>query len=284
MNLLPNVAGHTLANWPLQPGDLTDHSGNGLNFTAITVTGHAPGAVTNWTSFGGGVSGLDLGGTFAQDTMLSAPVSPLLQMTGACTFEWLMAQHFTFTNTYFTCCSPPARDGGFGNGAPDIKGSLYTLYWAATGHPSIGDQFYGGGGGITTGQDCLDANADNWADVPTIVPYVFTPHLYAITRSAAGVWNFYRDGVAFATTVAKAGTNVAVGTEQFFVAGTEFINNGGAGWFCSIRIQDRALTPPEIQDDTNYVFGSAGPPAAGMVYDAVAASQFSLALRQQPRR
>src|SRR5678815_1518844 len=138
INLLPNVTGHTVANWPLQTGDLTDHSGNGNHLSSIDVATHAPSAPV-WATIGTGLVGIDLGAvtTNALTVTNHAP----FRFTGPFTFEWIGAERFTFTHTYFTCATPPARDGGFGNGVPDVVDSLYTLYWSAFGVAAISDKF-----------------------------------------------------------------------------------------------------------------------------------------------
>lgn len=268
INLLPNVTGHTVANWPLQTGDLTDHSGNGNHLSSIDVATHAPSAPV-WATIGTGLVGIDLGAvtTNALTVTNHAP----FRFTGPFTFEWIGAERFTFTHTYFTCATPPARDGGFGNGVPDVVDSLYTLYWSAFGVAAISDKFYGGGGGLG-GCFCNDANAATWSDVDS--PWVNNPHphLFAITRSAAGVVTWYRDGIPFVTTVPSAGTNVSLGTEQFFIGATEYLGGGprnAAGWFASVRILDTALPQTDLQRDYEYAFLGTPLPATSALSQSV---------------
>ncbi len=281
MRALPNIDGHTVANWPLQENDLTDHSGNGLDLTAIDYQFHTPSTAV-WTELAPDFVGLDLGVTTR--TGLGAPLSTLYQFTGPFTFEWVMATRYTYTQTYFCCAAPPTRVGN-PEGYPSAVGSLYTLLWDT--HPLYCDQFYGGGGGVTTGLACEDATGATWSDVDN--PWVDDPHphLYAITRNAAGTVTWYRDGVAYLTTVPKLGTNVATGAERVYIGSTEADFGSGsahaaAAWFASVRLLDVALTPDEVASNAFYVFGS-GEPDEGIVYDAVAAAQFGVALRQEPR-
>lgn len=267
MNVLPNIPGHTVANWPLQ-GNLLDVSGNGLDLEALYISNLATGAPTNFTAFADGVVGLDLGGTFPAVTQLRAAFSPSFHLTGQRTFQWLMSQNFTFVNTYFTCCdpTPPGRDVGFGNGAPDIKGSLYTLYWASVGRPGLSDQFYGGGGGVTVGFDFAGAGVGVWTDlgIPFLAPRW---HAYAMVLDATGLWSCYRDGVKIGPGVQQISTNVAVGNERFFLGGTEVANNGGAAWWASFRVLDVALPPADVLRDSTFMLGTPSDPSYAVNFD-----------------
>lgn len=304
MNLYPLVA-NTVALWQLQ-GDLKDSSGNGLDLTAVNVTTNAGAATPPFTALANKTNGtitpdgcilgidLDTGGT----TKLMAPNTSLLRLTGEMTIEWLMVQKFTFTLAYFTCADPAGRSGGAG---PDRIGSLYTL-WSDSGNPAISDEHIGSGApsagyGLFPGYN--DHVLFNWADNGEPIPGDWHPHAFAYVRDASGNWKTYRDGVTVGAGVLTAGANTATGLERFFIGAIENGAGGANGLIGSVRVMNVARSATAIASDAALVMAACGgggesgadagggntssANAQGLVYDAVAAAQFGISLRQSPR-
>lgn len=279
MNLLPNIAGHTVANWTFQD-TLADISGNGLNGTAVDVTTGLP-AIATYATIAPGLRAFngDVGGA-----KVIVPLSPLLQFAGNApmTFEWIMLQPQTYTFAYFTCADPALARGA----TPEALGSVYTV-WSTRGLPHIADKFLyndGHSGGPATELLPDTPNGSytvvDWAGGSGAAAQVAT---YAITRDTSGIWHAYVNGAARGVPVPSLGVNTVTGVERFWIAGTENAVGSGA-YYAGLRVLDLARTPAQIYDDAAYAWAGVGSDLSGVVYDAVAASQFSLALLQQPRK
>lgn len=303
MNLHTLIPG-TVGLWQLQ-GTFNDTSGNALDLVSVDGITNLPTTPNSFQALDSCIQGVILN----NDPKLMAPLSALLQSTGALTYEWLMQQWKTFTLTYFCVADPAGRTGGDG---PDRIGSLYTV-WSDSGNPEITDQHIGSnlpsaGYGQFYGSD---HTLFGWSDVgnpanPTVTPPGFSvkTHHFAYVRTAAGNWHVLRDGVQVGAGVPTAGANVATGVERFFIGGYEKQSNPGSGGqvMASVRLLNYARSDADILADANATLAPCGggggggggtansgggntatAASTGLVYDAVAAAQFGMSLRQAPR-
>lgn len=259
MRLHPLIPG-TVALWQLQ-GNFVDAGPNGLD--VVPVDG-----ITNLPTTPNPFSAADDCVQFVHvdnDAKLLAPLSPLLQITGAMTVEWIMQQWRTFTFTYFACSDPVDSPSS----APDRIGHLYAI-WTTSGNPEISDQHIGSslpspGYGEFYGND---HGTFLWSDVGNGSNPVLTPpgfpvktHHFAYVRNAAGDWHVLRDGVKVGITVASAGANVAIGTERFCIGGTIRQGSSGSGGMllASVRILNYARSDADILADAQFSMLSCSP-------------------------
>lgn len=303
MNLHPLVP-NTVALWQLQ-SDLKDSSGNGFDLVSVNRITNAPQTAPAFVPLSNSVFGVItddaclfgsnmVGNGDDTTSKLAAPVTPALQFTGACTFEWLMYQRQTYGSSYIACADPAGRSGGNG---PDRIGSLYTL-WTASGTGVISDQHMGSALPFPGYGTFPPGTNDGWARVNIPQGGDWSTHHFAFTRDVSGLWLSYRDGISTGTGVPSVGTNVATGVEQVFVGGIETSGADGCAVFASFRILNYARSPAQILTDALITLTPCGqspnlgnPNAGGgnptgptsLVYDAVAAAQFGMSLRQAPR-
>lgn len=301
MNLHTLIPG-TVGLWQLQ-GDFKDTSGNALDVVPVDGITMLPTTPNSFLPLDDCVQAVAIN----NDPILLAPLSPLLQLTGACTFEWIMQQWHTFDLTYFACTDPATSPR-----SPDRHGHLFSL-WSSSGNPEMADGFYGGGGGHPSGEFYGTDHIDfKWSDVGNTANPVVTPpgfnvrtHHFAYVRNPAGDWHVLRDGVQVGVSLPGIGTNVALGTERFVIGGLwNQLNAGGGGQLmASVRVLNYARSDAGILADANGVLAPCGgggggggggganagggntatATANGLVYDAVAAAQFGISLRQAPR-
>ena len=255
MRLHPLIPG-TLALWQFQ-NDFLDYSGNNLTASPVDVVANTPVTAPGFTPLSNKTNGVlvndpclvgvDLNAG-SRTTKLMMPITPLLQMTGPMTVEWLMVQEFTFDLTYWCCADPTLNRAG-----PDRTGSLYTG-WSSSGNPEISDQNLNGGSPNGSFPGYNDHVLFNWSDVGRVQSGDWHAHHFAYTRDSSGNWQSYRDGVTAGSGVPAAGANVATGVERFFIGGFEKEQNGqgAAGLFASVRVLNYTRTAAQIAADASY--------------------------------
>lgn len=265
---LQKVIPGTVALWQLQ-SDFTDSSGNGLDLSPINPWTGAATTAPSLIPLPNRTNGVDtpdpdiLGVNFTNipNVALKAPLTALLQFTGACTFEWLMTQQATYTGCYMCCAGASVRTPG----APDQKGSLYTLF--STGNPWVSDQYMGSnlptaGYGLFPGYN--DSVDHAWSDTGEPQAGDFHPHHYAYRRDSSGHWTVFRDGVTVGAGVNTAGTNVAGGSEVFYLGSTESqfpfpSGTNGIAVYASVRVLNYARSDTDIAADASYAMGTTFP-------------------------
>ena len=279
MNLHPNVTG-TVGNWSLA-NTLADSSGNGLTLAALDGnTQHTPGGTVQYASLG-----TLTGFKFDGNTKLWAPLSALLQITGDMTIQWIMYQVGTASQTYFCCCDPAGRSGG---ASPDRTGSMFSWFWGSPNNPYYRNQNTGGGGGsggATYGR--FTAQTQVWG-VAAVHHYTFRRQVAA--GGASATMSAFVDGVIVATdTTVWDGLdwlpNTSTGIERFFVGGYEgaSVNLSTNSIMGGLVVTAAAIPPATIGQRAFTALGPATTSDTGIVYDAVAASQFAESLRLAPK-
>lgn len=293
MNILPNIAG-TVANWPMQ-GSLADTSGNGLNLITLgwgtPGTLNAPGGTEAYATLDTCLQGFAFDGA----TKLLAAFSPLFQINGPMTIQFLLKfGGDTGGNQVLGCCVDPTRFGGGGGTAHSVLGNLYTYFWSNDIHGRTVYYTDEGHGGA------------NYSWLNGMTPLV--AHSYAFRRAATGVLTMWVDGVQRAYDPANgtitAASNSIVGNERFYVGGCDSTFNDTltmGAVMAGYRVVNYARTDAQILADANFAMsttcaqtpvypvtddpgnGDGTDPAGSIVYDAVAAAQFGIALRQAPR-
>lgn len=247
MNVLPNVALHTVANWSFQD-TLADSSGNGLDLSVLIGS-------EVYTDFGGGLRGFQfddgLGTSFPLNDLI-APNSALFRMGGALTIEFLIIPRNTTVQTYLQC--------------ETSGGSILYAYYLDTGS--------------------RQAYADQHVNTSMGPPYTsignpLAPNFYAMTRSSTGTVNVYLNGTNVSGPRVSS-ANTVVGTERLRVGGFIGGNNLRAV-MASLRILDTELPPADVTHDSAFALGPTTSLTQQMVYDGVAAAQFGISLRQSPR-
>lgn len=284
MNLHPLIA-NTVALWQFQ-NTYKDDSGNGLDM----VTLHADGTPATPAPF---VHVSDSTGAFvtndpclfavnldvASGTRLQAPSSSLLRITGPLTIEWILMWQYTFVWYMASLGSPSKR-------LFEIQSNIINKASVST--PTNGDQAFPG------------TDTHTWALANEPVGGDYHPFHYAYTRDASGNWLAYKNGVVAGAGFATS-ASASDGTELFCLGGGAANNDAGGGpRYASVRILNYARSAPAIFADATAVLAACGDGGGGggadagggntgtagansLVYDAVAAAQFGLSLRQAPR-
>lgn len=274
MNTLRNTP-NTVLNMPLQ-SDFNDISGNGLNGVPVDRVTEAPvsnllffepmtnkvsGVVTTLSLQGAAFNSLVLGGTAT--AKLKLPLSPLLWLNGAATWEWVMTQKTTTTAAYICCVDPTGRSGG---AAPDRIGSLYTL-WSSSGTASISDKHIGSNIPSPGYGNFPGTTTPNWSGNNVPVLGDWSTHHYAIVRDAALNWTCYRDGVAISPSIPSNGVSAVSGNEQTYIGGIEVNSSPGVGIIGSVRIENVARSAADIFADYQYTILGIPYPNSGVNFD-----------------
>lgn len=256
MRLQPLIPG-TVALWQLQ-SDTNDSSGNALHLSSVVVATNAPAGPTVFAHMSNRRSGVVtndpclMGADLTNSPgKLMAPVTPLLQLTGPMTIEWLYIQRYTNTHAYFACADPAGRVGG---AAPDRIGSLYTM-WSINGDAEISDKHIGSNL-PSPGYGWMGNTNATWAtfNLPNATDY--STHHMAYVRDGAGNWNVYLDGALSGVGVLSAGANASTGAEQFFMGAIELEANVPIGVFASVRVLNYARSAALILADALSCLGT----------------------------
>lgn len=273
MNWLPTIPG-TVANWPLN-GSLIDVSGNGINLT-----------VNEGPEIYRPLDACTNGFSFQDDTFTSSGLivdSPLLRFAGDFTIQFVMKMTANFNQEIFIC-QP--------NASPFDTNSIYGFNTDTAAQLDYSDQFnrigasssyIGFPGSSTILNSALQAG-----------------RAFAFRRRGIGSGHFlievFIDGVLQGPTL-QTGTNVPLGTEKFVIGQWLGADTPLRAIMANVRVMNIARSDSGIVSDAIQVLapcgggGQSGPNAGGgnvsaptsLVYDAVAAAQFGIALRQGPR-
>lgn len=227
IQVAPNIAGHTVINWPLQ-GTLVDISGNALPPSVVT-------GPESWAPLGGDcLQGFNFLGETATPNLLAAPSSPLYRLGGELALEFWIVPSATFVQTFALCES-------FG----DVS-VLYSFFTDILINVSYYDNTFHG--------------------VEFAPPIGYTPFVTAgvpvylgFRRRQTGVGTFRNE--MFANGVNQGGfvntvTNVPAGDEIFYVGGTASSPNL-RGPVASVRLLD--VAPSDAEMLAHYVAVSGHP-------------------------
>jgi hypothetical protein len=93
------------------------------------------------------------------------------------------------------------------------------------------------------------------------------------------------DGVEGPSFLLTNGLNTAQGIERLYIGGCEGASliMGNGAIIGSMRMTNTERTPLQIAQDAHGALGPAAPTDTGIVYDAVAAAQWAISMRQSPR-
>lgn len=247
MATLPNVAGITVANWPLV-SNLNDISGNGLNLITVNwATATTAGGVEQYDVLTGSENGFKFNGA----TKLLAPASALLRLTGPYTIQFTLHQVSALggNQVYFCGVDPAGRSGG---AAADRIGSLFTYFWAngpSGAMPYYTDQHHGSG--IGTSDNHFPPAINPFA--PPGVWGITVTHYYAFRVNADGTIDGFIDGVKYPGPLTS--NNTIAGTERFYIGGCEttFTDVLTSGCLMgSTRIVSGARSDADILSDYYY--------------------------------
>jgi hypothetical protein len=249
VNVLPNITGHTVANWTFQ-NTLADSSGNGLTLVTLDDVNfpNQPGGVEQYTTLAGSFRGFLFNGS----TRMWAPSTSTLRFTGDFTMQWIGKQVSTTQQSWICCANAAAgRSGGFG---PDRIGSMYTIYYSSFNAPAIATQ------GI--GSNTPTATYGVWTSVTSTTWGVNGIHQYTFRR-LNGLDDYFVDGVklpggSIVDPPAGGTPSTDDTTARFFLGGTEgdtfgTVPNGTV--IGALRVLDYGRSDGGVARDAAYMLG-----------------------------
>lgn len=321
MNLHPLIP-NTRALWQLQ-GNLKDTSGNGLDLVTLNDSTKDPGGIEQYGSFDSCIQGFKYdpnGVAPGVGTNLIAPLTALLQIVGPWTIQFLLWDSTTLGGNQPFVCLVDQNAFLPGGLAADRIGSIFTFFYSQLTpgkFPYWADLTHGSNLPVPGGNWWTTPEA-TWGLAPGLIHAVALRfNSDGIIGNPATV-DLFLDGVKQPVTLNSLGTPTnrtstpsVTGSERFYVGGSGNIDYHGSGaespaantLIGSVRVLSVARSDADILADANFANAACGGGGGGggggtansgggntaaatssnLVYDAVAAAQFGIALRQAPR-
>lgn len=288
MNLLPNIPG-TAANWPLQT-NLLDTSGHGLDLMTVDWgtpgTAIVHGGVEQYDTVGPGVSGFKFNGA----TKLVAPLTPLLQLPGPYTIQFILNQASGLGgNQVYAVCADPTRFGGLGGGANLAPASLYSWFYS---RDFLGNlPYYDDGTHTSILAGCFPPTINPFAP-PTDWGITVTA-LYTLRHNADHTLDMFYNSTRRPCSLVNTAVGVSNGAERFWIGGCDSTFNdaiSSGSVMAGYRVLNYPRPDADVGVDATYIASPAGTPyptpessGGNIIYDGLAAAQYAQALRQAPR-